>query len=294
MTVKKLRINKENAGRRLDNYLISYLKNLPKTKIYKIIRKGEIRINSSRVKPDYRLKDQDLLRLPPNLVYSKDSLPKISEKLINDFASDLLFENDNFLVLNKKSNISVHGGTKNNIGLIHIIRYKYGNQIDLCHRLDKYTTGCLVFGKNKKAVKHFNTLISNKEIRKIYSAILLGKFNGEKEIKNMINKSQKSKRRLSISRFKKIKSLKDSTLVEVEISTGRTHQIRIHASQMNHPILLDNKYGNFDYNKTLRVKNFKNIALHSKSISFKDIDNKLIDVSCNNPEEFVSLIRFLQ
>ena len=289
MTVKKLLIDHDNSGRRLDNYLISIYKSVPKSKIYSIIRKGEVRINSSRVKPSYKLSKDDLVRIPPNLESPLAKIKNISIDLIDTHTKNILFENNNFIVTNKKNNIAVHSGSKNHIGLIDIFRNKYGDGIDLCHRLDKTTSGCLVFGKNKKAVKHFNDSLLSQSVTKIYTAILKGNFSGEKKISNQIYKSIESKSKDSISVFKVNKKLKNTTLVDVKIYTGRTHQIRIHAAQMNHPILFDDKYGDRVFDKSLNLGN-RNIALHSKNIIFGDINSKLINITCENPTEFNELI----
>ena len=289
MTVKKLLIDHDNSGRRLDNYLISIYKSVPKSKIYSIIRKGEVRINSSRVKPSYKLSKDDLVRIPPNLESPLAKIKNISIDLIDTHTKNILFENNNFIVTNKKNNIAVHSGSKNHIGLIDIFRNKYGDGIDLCHRLDKTTSGCLVFGKNKKAVKHFNDSLLSQSVTKIYTAILKGNFSGEKKISNQIYKSIESKSKDSISVFKVNKKLKNTTVVDVKIYTGRTHQIRIHAAQMNHPILFDDKYGDRVFDKSLNLGN-RNIALHSKNIIFGDINSKLINITCENPTEFNELI----
>ena len=289
MTVKKLLIDHDNSGRRLDNYLISIYKSVPKSKIYSIIRKGEVRINSSRVKPSYKLSKDDLVRIPPNLESPLAKIKNISIDLIDTHTKNILFENNNYIVTNKKNNIAVHSGSKNHIGLIDIFRNKYGDGIDLCHRLDKTTSGCLVFGKNKKAVKHFNDSLLSQSVTKIYTAILKGNFSGEKKISNQIYKSIESKSKDSISVFKVNKKLKNTTLVDVKIYTGRTHQIRIHAAQMNHPILFDDKYGDRVFDKSLNLGN-RNIALHSKNIIFGDINSKLINITCENPTEFNELI----
>ena len=289
MTVKKLLIDHDNSGRRLDNYLISIYKSVPKSKIYSIIRKGEVRINSSRVKPSYKLSKDDLVRIPPNLESPLAKIKNISIDLVDTHTKNILFENNNYIVTNKKNNIAVHSGSKNHIGLIDIFRNKYGDGIDLCHRLDKTTSGCLVFGKNKKAVKHFNDSLLSQSVTKIYTAILKGNFSGEKKISNQIYKSIESKSKDSISVFKVNKKLKNTTVVDVKIYTGRTHQIRIHAAQMNHPILFDDKYGDRVFDKSLNLGN-RNIALHSKNIIFGDINSKLINITCENPTEFNELI----
>ena len=294
MTVKKIIIDKDNSGRRLDNYLISIYSSVPKSKIYSIIRKGEVRVNSSRVKPSYKLVYNDNIRIPPNLNTSSAMVKSIKTDHVNKHTQDILFVDNNFIIINKKSGIAVHGGSKNNIGLIDIFREKFGKNIDLCHRLDKNTSGCLVFGKNKKAVKFFNNALKNNEIKKIYMAVIKGNLSKDITVDKPIYKNIPSRKKNSTSRFTKIKSLKDTTLVDIEIFTGRTHQIRIHAAIINHPIIFDNKYGDKHFNKNINVVTKKNIALHSKSISFMSPTSKPISIKCSPPNEFNNLIKGLE
>ncbi len=294
MTVKKLVINNDNSGRRLDNYLISIYNTVPKSKIYNIIRKGEVRVNSSRVKPNYKIKTDDIIRIPPNLKIDQPLTKTIGIDLIKKHAGNILFENDNYIVLNKNSGIAVHGGSKNIIGLIDLIREKYGKNIDLCHRIDKNTTGCLVFGKNKKAVKFFNNLLIDNSVKKTYQAVLKGKLKKNIVINKPIYKNITTKSKNSISKFKIIEHLNNATLVEVEIYTGRSHQIRIHSALINHPIIFDNRYGDKDFNKSFDKNIRKNIALHSKSISFINLDSEILNIECNPPNEFNNLVKMLK
>ena len=293
MTVKKLIIDNDNSGRRLDNYLISIYGSVPKSKIYNIIRKGEVRVNSSRVRPNYKIKTDDIIRIPPNLNIDKPLIKSIGIDLISKHTKDILYEDDDYIVTNKKAGIAVHGGTKNLIGLIDIFREKYGKNIDLCHRIDKNTTGCLVFGKNKKAVKFFNNLLIDKNVRKTYLAVLKGKLKKNIIINKPIYKNASSKTKNSISKFKIVNNLINTTLVEVEIYTGRSHQIRIHAASINHPIIFDNRYGDKDFNNSFNNNIRKNIALHSKSISFMSLDSELININCSPPNEFNELVKML-
>ena len=293
MTVKKILINPDNAGRRIDNYLISIFRSVPKSKIYNIIRKGEVRVNSSRVKPSYKLNVNDNVRVPPNLNLLKPTIKSIDQEIIDKHTSDILYEDSNYIIINKKRGIPVHAGTKNIVGLIDIYRKKFGKNIDLCHRIDKGTTGCLVFAKNKKSVKFFNNLLKNNNIKKTYISILKGKLQKNITVNEPINKNIYSKSKKSISKFKKITYLKDATLSEIEIYTGRSHQIRIHASLINHPILFDNKYGDFKLNNSFDKDIKKYIALHAKSICFKNSNSKFIDISCSPPKEFNILIELL-
>ena len=294
MPVKKLIINKDNEGRRLDNFLLSIYKDIPKTKIYKIIRKGEIRVNSSRAKPHYKLTFEDIIRIPPNLISDQPNKKFINDKDLDFHLSNIIYDDSNYLILNKRHGISVHGGTNNRVGLIDLVRKKFGEHMDLCHRLDKNTTGCLVFGKNKKAVKHFNNILSNNDVKKTYTAILKGRLKKNISINKPIYKDDPKKMKSSISNIKVIQQFKNSTLTEIKISSGRTHQIRIHTSSINHPILFDDRYGDYSFNMSFKTKSIKNIALHSKSIVFKDIDSKLINITAKLPVFFDNLISELR
>ena len=293
MSVKNLVIDEDNNNRRVDNYLISIFKNVPKSKIYKIIRRGEVRINSSRVKASYKLKAGDKLRIPPNIYTNQKSIKNINQDTLDLHTNDILFEDSNYLITNKNANISVHGGTKSNIGLIDIFRKKFNKDLNLCHRLDKNTTGCLVLAKNKKSVLHFNKLQKDQNITKKYHAILKGKLKHSLEVNKPIYKDDKNKRKLAISQFNIIDTFNDLTLVEVIIYTGRTHQIRIHSKMINHPILFDSRYGDLDFNKSIELKTAKNIALHAKNIIFNDMNNKRISADSPYPQSFNSLMNEL-
>ena len=294
MTVKKLTINHDNSERRIDNYLLSLYKNVPKSKIYNIIRKGEVRVNSKRIKPSYKLKIDDLVRIPPYLDGPLTHNKKISSYLIEKHTTKIIYEDNNYIVTNKNNDIAVHAGSKNGIGLIDIFRLKFGNHIELCHRLDKQTSGCLVLAKNKKSVKYFSNLLSTNDIKKTYIAILKGKFKNKKIIENEIYKKNSLKLKKSKTIFKLVRQLKNTSIVNVDLHTGRTHQIRIHASQINHPVLFDKKYGDKMFDCSINLNFKKTLALHSKSISFKDQNSKIIRASASYPDEFKKLIKALK
>ena len=294
MTVKKLTINHDNSERRIDNYLLSLYKNVPKSKIYNIIRKGEVRVNSKRINPSYKLKIDDLVRIPPYLDEPLTHNKKISSYLIEKHTTKIIYEDNNYIVTNKNNDIAVHAGSKNGIGLIDIFRSKFGNHIELCHRLDKLTSGCLVLAKNKKSVKYFSNLLSTNDTKKTYIAILQGKFKDKKIIENEIYKNNILKLKKSKTIFKLVRQLKNTSIVNVDLHTGRTHQIRIHASQINHPILFDKKYGDKMFDNSINLNFKKTLALHSKSISFKDQNSKIIKASASYPDEFKKLIKALK
>ena len=289
MTVKKIKINTDNEARRIDNFLISILPSVPRSKIYNIIRKGEVRVNSSRIKPSYKLNINDQVRIPPNLDVLDKNFKSIKPKEIIKHTQDILFENKNFLIANKRNDIAVHAGSKNYVGLVDIFRKKYGENIDLCHRLDKHTSGCIVFAKSKKAVKHFYKCLSANEVKKTYSAILKGSFLGVSLINMPVYKNINSNTKKAISKFIFKKKLKKTTLVNIEIFTGRTHQIRIHAAEMNHPIIFDKRYGDIKFDEKLNIGIHK-MPLHSKKIIFPDLNNKTIETNAEYPIEFKNLL----
>ncbi len=303
MPVKILKVNQDNDGRRIDNYLMSIYKNIPKSKIYSIIRKGEVRVNSGRVKPNSKIQSDDLIRIPPYLTEDKKDFKQIIDKnLKNLIKNNIIFENSNYIVINKPSGIAVHGGTKNSIGIIDIIRSTHSDTIDLCHRIDKETSGCLVLSKNKKSNKWFNKLLIDKKIKKKYLAILKGHLGSNKEIKTLINKSETSNKKSfisddgkeSISIFKPKLKLNSSCLTEIEIFTGRTHQIRVQSNHIGHPVLNDDRYGDKDFNKEMSPKNIKRMALHSMLVEFNDMDNKFISVKAELDDSFLQLLEVLK
>jgi len=304
MPVKKIEVDDDNSGRRLDNFLLSVYKNVPKSKIYNIIRKGEVRINSGRVKPHRKIELGDIIRIPPYLdsesTIGRDE-PQASPKLINELKNQIIYEDQNYIILNKPHGIAVHGGTKSFVGVISVMRSLYDNNIDLCHRIDKETSGCLVLSKNKKSNRHFNESIVNKNVKKKYLAIVKGHLSKTLKVNSSIEKSFDTQTKSFISEtgkkansvFRPISKLNAASLVEVEISTGRTHQIRLQGQEIGHPVVNDDKYGDREFNKKDILKKNKRMGLHSQIIEFKDQNNKTIKVKAEPDSSFKSLIELL-
>ncbi len=288
MSQKNLKVDANNDQRRLDNFLIYKFPNLPKSKIYSMIRKGEIRINSKRCKAQTKISLGDEIRLPPYLESEKrdnnfKNLPPKIEKLIKNA---IIFDDDDFIVINKPEGISVHGGSGQKFSLIDGVRSIYSsNDIDLCHRLDKETSGCIVLSKNKLFLKHFNGLLRTKKITKTYLAIICGKLKKSITVTDKLIARRRNNIKTSlvhdsgkeaVSIFNPIKIYKNYTLVEIEILTGKLHQIRAHAESIKHPVLGDFKYGNINlFKEFYRLHpTFKRLALHSQSIAFLNIDDQ--------------------
>jgi len=306
MSAKNLKITDDHAGRRLDNYLFYVYKTLPKSKIYNMIRKGEIRVNSGRIKPSRKLMLDDEIRIPPYLVdFNSNELEiKIPPSRITEYWKSVLFENNDYIVFNKDPELSVHSGSNNQFGLIDIARAAHENQnIDLCHRIDKSTSGCIVLSKNKKFLRIFHDQLKGQEITKKYQAILMGQFQGNRRIESKLDSSTKeflhkvqetAEGKDAISEFKLIQSLGSFSHVEILIFTGRMHQIRVQSANLELPIVNDKKYGDFGANKFIAKETGVNrLALHSSFIQFNDREGVKVTYKAPLDDEFDILLHKL-
>jgi len=303
MSGKNLKIDNNHSGRRIDNYLFSVYKALPKSKIYSMIRKGEIRVNSSRIKPTYKLKTNDEIRIPPYLInYKNDkSNLKIPPSRIEEFLLSIIYQNDDYILVNKDPELSVHSGTNNQFGLIDIARAIFQSlEIDLCHRIDKSTSGCVLISKNKKFLRHFHNQLRMHQVTKKYEAILIGVLKNDIMIETNIDISTKEHHhkvqesidgKKAVSTFKIIKKYNSFTHAEIIISTGRMHQIRVQSANLNHPIVNDKKYGLFDLNRYLvKETSITRLALHASFISFEDLDGLTVSYQARKNNEFDILL----
>ena len=281
-SVQHLVITADQSGRRIDNYLLAYLKDVPRTHIYKMLRKGEVRVNRSRVKQDYKLVEEDVVRIPP-IHHDQGKTRQISPSpgLQGLIYNNILHEDDNLLVLNKPAGIAVHAGTNEPFGIIEILRAMRPEDsfLELVHRLDKSTSGCLLIARHHRILRELHRLLKERRINKTYLALLKGKFSRNKTITLPLAKhsSRSGQHRVKVhesgkaaaSRFEPLKMLDDATLVRVEIDTGRTHQIRVHAATMGHPVAGDEKYGDRDFNRMLKQLGLKRMFLHAESLKLK-------------------------
>ena len=281
--VSTYKVSSEYEGVRLDNCLISKLKGLPRAKIYSIIRKGEVRVNKSRCKPSYRLKTEDIIRIPPYT--TKPKLNKKSTELNKDrIERSILREEKDFIIVNKPVGLACHGGSGISLGLIENIRQldKRYSDAQLVHRIDKDTSGCLVIALKKSILREFHQEIRNKHVDKIYTAVVKGKWPEDlqkitltikkeslKSGKRIVKTNEKGKD--SVTEFKLLRSGKSNSLIKAKIITGRTHQIRVHSSHKGYPILGDLRYGDALYNKELQSKGLRRMLLHAESINFKNL-----------------------
>lgn len=276
-------IQAENKDQRIDNFLFTRLKKMPKSHVYKMLRKGIIRVNKKRTKPDYHLQVDDVIRLPyiePTIQQKPLRSPSI--KIAQALLKNILYEDKNLLILNKPSGLAVHGGSGINFGVIEIMRSicPENKNLELVHRLDRDTSGCLMLAKNRQILKELHTLLQNGQIIKKYSVLVRGKWqDGTREVKEALRKNQlqsgermvkvdaEGKHAMTIFRPKKTSNL--ASLLEAELKTGRTHQIRVHAAYIGYPVAGDEKYGDKKFNAAMRNKGLKRLFLHAISLNFR-------------------------
>lgn len=277
-SVRLCEIDAGSQDQRVDNYLLRELKGVPKSKIYSILRKGEVRVNKKRVDPDYRLQAGDLLRIPPVRVAERTPA-FIGDKTLRLVEQSILFEDDGILVVNKPAGIAVHGGSGVDFGLIEALRRLRPDEtgIELVHRLDRDTSGCVLLAKKRSVLKSLHEAFRGDGVDKRYLALAIGKWPAHlREINAPLNKNElKSGERMvavhvdgkpSVTRFEVIERFGPATLIEARPVTGRTHQIRVHAQFAGHALAGDPKYGRDEDNLLLREFGLKRLFLHSASI----------------------------
>jgi len=297
--VKIITIEADYQGQRIDNFLLNLLKGVPKSRIYRILRKGEVRINKGRIKPSYRLKTGDFLRIPPVVVSDqKDSPINPGKSLRDKIEKNILYEDKYLIIINKPSGIAVHGGSGISLGMIEIIRALRATDkhLELAHRLDKDTSGCLIITKKRSILRQIHEHFRNNQMEKRYITLVKGKWSGGKRLVSMrlLKNVQKSGERIvtvhpdgkiAKSVFKPIKIMDNASLMEVTLITGRTHQIRVHAAATGHPIAGDVKYGDEEFNKIMRIIGLKRLFLHASSLKFElsVYDHHIhMDAPCDN------------
>ena len=280
--VQILEITADNDGQRIDNYLMSKLKGLPKSRIYKILRSGEVRVNKGRIKPSHRLVSGDFVRIPPVRI-TESKHPTIPDRYIEELKNSVLFENNDLLIINKPAGLAVHAGSNIAFGVIDILRAEQftGAFIELAHRLDRQTSGCLVLAKSRSALTQLNALFNaSRAIKKQYLTLTKDHWPaGENRIDAPLSKNEiKGGERMvtvnpngktAVSLFKTIEQFENSSLMEVTLLTGRTHQIRVHAASENHPVAGDEKYGDKTFNKQLKSAGLNRMFLHARELKFE-------------------------
>jgi len=281
--VQYIEATEGDAGQRLDNFLVRNLKGVPRTHVYRLLRKGEVRVNSKRAKPDQRVEAGDRIRLPPvrrpepgAATGVRPPAPSL-QKLIADA---VVYEDADLMVINKPAGIAVHGGSGLSHGVIEVLRAAHPDlkELDLVHRLDRETSGCLIVAKRRAALRDLHAQLREGRAEKRYLALVCGKWDlGQKRIELPLATGERrggerhvavrSHGQMAVSTFKPVQFFGIvATLMEVEIGTGKTHQIRVHAAYAGHPVAGDDKYGDRERNEVLRDYGLSRMFLHAASI----------------------------
>lgn len=280
--VRWVRVDDDSAGQRLDNFLLAQLRGVPKSVIYRVIRKGEVRVNKGRVRPDTRLQGGDQVRIPPVATPEKTPRPAPGDRVQGVMEEAIVFEDDHLLVVNKPSGIAVHGGSGLDFGLIEVLRAArpQARFLELVHRLDRDTSGLVMVAKKRSALRFLQDELRQKAIRKDYHALVEGDWpahldrvdvslqrfelpSGERRVK--VDEAGKS----SLTRFRVLSFFTGYTLVQASPITGRTHQIRVHAAFAGHPIAGDDKYMQGAGLKAFRALGGSRLMLHARALTFR-------------------------
>ena len=278
--VQLLEVAPELAGQRIDNFLRTQLKGVPKTLIYRILRKGEVRVNKGRIKPEYKLQAGDIVRVPPLRLAERDEPAPLAQGLLDRLEASIVFEDKALIVINKPAGIAVHGGSGLSFGVIEAFRQLRpdAKELELVHRLDRDTSGLLMIAKKRSMLRHLHAELRGDGVDKRYMALVRGHWATAKKqvnaplLKNtlrsgerMVEVSDEGKEALTI--FRVLRRFGEfATLVEAKPVTGRTHQIRVHALHAGHAIAGDSKYGDEDFTREIREAGGKRLFLHAYSL----------------------------
>jgi 23S rRNA pseudouridine955/2504/2580 synthase len=297
-------VNHAQVNQRLDNFLLKTLKNVPKSRIYRIIRKGEVRVNKKRCKPDYKLGMGDLVRIPPlRLEQQDDTEIYIPVNRINGIEKAILFENKHLLVIDKPTGLAVHSGTGISFGVIDIMRrMRPQTEIELVHRLDRDTSGCLLLAKHRQSLLAMQACMQNNSLKKTYVAVVKGRWPQDKrELSHALKKTTlaNGERRVyvdaagqkALTRITQVDAGEDFSRLTIQILTGRTHQIRVHCQFEGHEIAGDSKYGDAKFNKLMKKRGAGRLMLHASRLELPNTDfSSEIVINANLPAAFENLV----
>lgn len=282
LPVQIIEIEPDFIGQRIDNFLLARLKGVPKSVIYRVLRKGEVRVNKKRIKPEYKLQQDDVVRIPPLTVAAEGEPVSVKLSMVQNLEQHILFEDNDLIVLNKPSGMAVHGGSGLQFGVIEALRAlrPLAKHLELVHRLDRDTSGCLLIAKKRSVLTHLHEQLRNKTVEKKYWALVAGDWDNkvrkvtEPLKKNTLQSGERVVRvdeadgKPSETRFRILQRYQQGTLVEAFPVTGRTHQIRVHTACKGHPIACDDKYGDNTFTAQMQHIGLHRLFLHAKTLSF--------------------------
>lgn len=306
--VQWLDIDAEQAGQRIDNFLLRVLKGVPKSRVYRLLRKGEVRVNKGRIGPDYRLAPGDRVRIPPVRIAETAAATPAAGALAR-LAVAVIYEDERLLVLDKPSGMAVHGGSGVDYGVIEGLRALRPEApfLELVHRLDRETSGCLMIAKKRSELRSLHELLRRGAVHKRYLLLAAGNWSsGPWQIDAPLRKNQLSggervvrvdeEGKAALTRFRCLQRFgDDASLMEADLATGRTHQIRVHAAWADHPLAGDDKYGNADFNRRLRAAGLKRLFLHAHYLAFEDPERgRSVEISAPLGDDLRAVIQQLE
>jgi 23S rRNA pseudouridine955/2504/2580 synthase len=301
--VQHFEVGEEEAGQRLDNYVQRLLKGLPRSRVYRVIRKGEVRVNGHRAGPEQRLRLHDRVRIPPVRLAPPQEPGQPPRELVARLERAIVHEDQNLLVLDKPTGIAAHGGSGVSFGVIEALRAARPDEtLELVHRLDRDTSGCLLIARRRPALRELHALMRDNAFEKRYLVLVRGKWDfGTRRIDVPLRTDTRaggertvragSSGKPSVSDFRPVEFFgRTATLMEVTLHTGRTHQIRVHAAHVGHPVAGDEKYGDPAFNETLRTLGLTRMFLHAHSLSFSWPRGGEFSINTPLPAELAALI----
>jgi 23S rRNA pseudouridine955/2504/2580 synthase len=274
--VRWIDVGDDEAGQRIDNYLLARLKGVPKSLVYRILRSGEVRINSKRVEAAQKVAAGDRIRVPPVRVAQREE-----DVPAPHFRLPILFEDDYLLAVDKPAGLAVHGGSGIAHGVIESLRSMrpQARFLELVHRLDRDTSGVLLVAKKRSSLTALHEMLRERDMDKRYLVAVKGRFRNEIQRVSaaLLKRDVDGEKRVSVSEsgqeaqtvFRRVSRGAEASLLEAELLTGRTHQIRVHLQHLKHPVLGDDKYGDFELNKRLRREGLKRMFLHARALAFE-------------------------
>ncbi|MEG1064932.1 MAG: RluA family pseudouridine synthase [Comamonas sp.] len=313
-SVRLLEVDEDSAGQRLDNFLMRHLKGVPKTHVYRIIRSGEVRINKGRVSAETRVQTGDVVRLPPVRISEKVAEKAERPAPAKDFPA--LLEDEHMVALSKPAGVAVHGGSGVSFGVIEQMRQARPESkfLELVHRLDRETSGILLVAKKRSALIHLQDQFRERETGKTYLALVQGAWpankkvidqplhkylqaDGERRVRVTTVDDPDGMRSITLVKVRKVmearpmQGLPAMSLLEVTIKTGRTHQIRVHLSSQGHPIVGDDKYGDFDLNRRVQKQGLKRMFLHAWRLQFNHpASGERVELRAELPPELADFV----
>ncbi len=305
-------VDAESDGQRIDNFLLRFVKGVPRSHLYRILRRGEVRVNKGRIKADYRLRTGDLVRIPPLRLAAPETPARVPDGQLARLDRAVLFEDERLLVIDKPAGLAVHGGSGLSYGLIESLRQlRPGRELELVHRLDRDTSGCLIISKRRSALRELHQIIREGAMDKRYLALIVGEL-ARPELtvdaplkKNILRGGERLVQvdpvegKPARTRFRRLRRLAFGdqcvTLVEAELITGRTHQIRVHAAHLGTPLAGDPKYGDEQANRALKPFGLTRLFLHASALSLRlDYMTRPLRVEAPLPHELEQILAALE